>query len=431
MSKYKKIFSGLGLLSISTLIGASVVACAKKPSPKDSSTEAIDQNNNQGNSTTPEQGKPEMPQNPAPGTDHNNQEKPEAPKEGTPAPDAPSTPTPEMPKDTPEQNGNTGQSNDSKNNTQDQNKSKAGKNDSKQENKPAPTPELPEPKVTVDGKVKMLYSLADQIPYPDQNTTTKQDLKAKVDEIKNKQLNDVEKINQLTKLEATFNEYKMKVEKYKEIINNAKFKSNKYGDQQINGLNGRLNKLFSNDPEGKYTESELIWNIYETFRRKAFVKSNNFTPKIYEYSIVENSEKDKHSTMFKALADEKKKDHGINIAQLEQKINNIVNFTIEIAKKAANKNIDKIKYTNNASDMEKPDMLIGKLKGFVSATTNLADIDILIGKIKEIAKKVQEFVTSASNNKDKINKIAAKNIDEVITELGKLKPANSTPSKAN
>ncbi|MCU9935238.1 hypothetical protein [Mycoplasmopsis cynos] len=29
MNKYKKIFSGLGLLSISTLIGAGVVACAK------------------------------------------------------------------------------------------------------------------------------------------------------------------------------------------------------------------------------------------------------------------------------------------------------------------------------------------------------------------------------------------------------------------
>ncbi|WAM10312.1 hypothetical protein ONA24_03560 [Mycoplasmopsis cynos] len=97
MNKYKKIFSGLGLLSISTLIGASVVACAnKKPKASDSSTEAIDQNNNQGNSTTPEQEKPEMPQNPAPGTDHNNQEKPETPKEGTPAPNAPSTPTPEM-----------------------------------------------------------------------------------------------------------------------------------------------------------------------------------------------------------------------------------------------------------------------------------------------------------------------------------------------
>ncbi|MCU9935609.1 hypothetical protein ONA23_02190 [Mycoplasmopsis cynos] len=61
MSKYKKIFSGLGLLSISTLTGASVVACAnKKPKPSDSSTEGIDQNNNQGNSTTPEQGKPEI-----------------------------------------------------------------------------------------------------------------------------------------------------------------------------------------------------------------------------------------------------------------------------------------------------------------------------------------------------------------------------------
>ncbi|UWV86542.1 hypothetical protein NW063_02405 [Mycoplasmopsis cynos] len=74
MNKYKKIFSGLGLLSISTLVGASVVACAnKKPKASDSSTEEIDQNNNQGNSTTPEQGKPETP------------------KEGTPAPEAPKT----------------------------------------------------------------------------------------------------------------------------------------------------------------------------------------------------------------------------------------------------------------------------------------------------------------------------------------------------
>ncbi|MCU9935603.1 hypothetical protein NWP96_00015 [Mycoplasmopsis cynos] len=40
-------------------------------------------------------------------------------------------------------------------------------------------------------------------------------------------------------------------------------------------------------------------------------------------------------------------------------------------------------------------------------------------------------MTSDSNNKDKINKIAAKNIDEVITELGKLKPASSAQSKTN
>ncbi|MCU9933193.1 hypothetical protein NWQ33_04860 [Mycoplasmopsis cynos] len=64
MSKYKKIFSGLGLLSISTLVGASVVACAnKKPKASDSSTEAIDQNNNQGNSTKPDQMIKEIHQN--------------------------------------------------------------------------------------------------------------------------------------------------------------------------------------------------------------------------------------------------------------------------------------------------------------------------------------------------------------------------------
>ncbi|WAM06985.1 hypothetical protein ONA23_02170 [Mycoplasmopsis cynos] len=81
-------------------------------------------------------------------------------------------------------------------------------------------------------------------------------------------------------------------------------------------------------------------------------------------------------------------------------------------------------------------MLIKKLKSFVTATTNLADIDILIDKIKQIVSKVQEVVTSGTKNKDdkikdKINKIAANNVDEVITELGKLKPASSTPSKTN
>ncbi|WAM04757.1 Vmc-like lipoprotein signal peptide domain-containing protein [Mycoplasmopsis cynos] len=66
MNKYKKIFSGLGLLSISTLIGASVVACAnKKPKPSDSSTEGIDQNNNQGNSSKPKDGE-NTPGNPTP-----------------------------------------------------------------------------------------------------------------------------------------------------------------------------------------------------------------------------------------------------------------------------------------------------------------------------------------------------------------------------
>nr|WP_235670894.1 hypothetical protein [Mycoplasmopsis cynos] len=220
MNKYKKIFSGLGLLSISTLIGAGVVACAKKPSPKDSSTEAIDQNNNEGNSTTPEQGKPEMPQNPAPGTDHNNQEKPETPKEGAPAPDAPSTPTPEMPKETPEQNGNTGQSNDSKNNTQDQNKGEAGKNDSKQEDKPAPTPQLPEPKVTVETKSMELLMKIEKLPYPAEKAPAKEKLRKMLESIKvqgDDNVDNDKKIEKLNEFDKQLDQIKLKLD---EVISN-------------------------------------------------------------------------------------------------------------------------------------------------------------------------------------------------------------------
>ncbi|MCU9932529.1 hypothetical protein NWQ33_00915 [Mycoplasmopsis cynos] len=47
-------------------------------------------------------------------------------------------------------------------------------------------------------------------------------------------------------------------------------------------------------------------------------------------------------------------------------------------------------------------MLIEKLKSFVTTTTNLSDIDILIGKIKQIVSKVQEIVKSVQIIKMKI-----------------------------
>ncbi|WP_338583174.1 hypothetical protein [Mycoplasmopsis cynos] len=498
MNKYKKIFSGLGLLSISTLIGAGVVACArtkveKEETPAPGTSESkdlatiknealaeveklqghekyaelkaiidkenatIEELNSAKTSAIEELNKYKEEVQTAIKAIIDNTKKEELKKEietansyndlKTIKDKIESKPSPEnKPKndgkdkpnkkpgeiDNPNQgnNGNSAGKNNNGKTEPEKGKENEGKDTTPKDGKEQMPPKV----MTVDEKVQKLNSLVVEIPFPDPNTPTKQYLKSKVEEIKNKQISDNDKLNELTMLETTFKEYKMKVEKYKGIIDNTKFKSSKYGSPQINGLNGRLSKLFGDDPKGKYTESELIWQIYETFRRSAFVKSKNFTPKIYEYVIVDDSEKNKHSTMFEALADDKKKNHGINIAQLEQKINNIVNFTIDIARKAANKNIDKIKYTNNASDMEKPNMLIEKLKGFVSATTNLADIDILIGKIKEIAKKVQEVVTSATNNKDikdKINKIAAKNIDEVITKLGELKPASSAPSKTN
>ncbi|WAM05443.1 hypothetical protein OM999_03680 [Mycoplasmopsis cynos] len=273
MNKYKKIFSGLGLLSISTLIGASVVACAnKKPKPSDSSTEGIDQNNNQGNSTTPEQGKPEMPQNPAPGTDHNNQEKNED-STGKDNNGKTELEKDKKPEKTPEQG---------QNDKQKENKDESDKSDSnqiKKENEgknttPKDGKEQMPPKVmTVDEKVQELNSLVEKFPYPETEdkaeTETKTFLKSKVELIKNKpNQSEEQKIIELNELETIFKEYEGKINKYKAIINNDKFKSNKYNP---NGLNGRLAKLFGEDPEGKYTESELIWQIYETFRRSAFV----------------------------------------------------------------------------------------------------------------------------------------------------------------
>ncbi|UWV92840.1 hypothetical protein [Mycoplasmopsis cynos] len=102
-----------------------------------------------------------------------------------------------------------------------------------------------------------------------------------------------------------------------------------------------LVKLFNKDLNPQYTEDEFIWNVYETFRRISFDKNSPLTqkrPKVYEYGIVPNSEKEK-SSKFEVLGDNKKMNHGIKIEQLEQKINDIVNFVIEIAKKA-----DKQKY---------------------------------------------------------------------------------------
>ncbi|MCU9932755.1 hypothetical protein NWQ33_02285 [Mycoplasmopsis cynos] len=178
MNKYKKIFSGLGLLSISTLIGASVVACAKKPSPKDSNTEAIDQNNNQGNSTTPEQGKPEIhkiqPQDQIIIIKKNLRLQKKFLRQ--------------MQLKAfylwwiKEQNGNTGQSNDSKGNTQDQNKGETFCwNNSNHENNNEMTP-----KVTVEAKSMELLLSIEKLPYPQKDAPAKETLKNEIKTISKK-----------------------------------------------------------------------------------------------------------------------------------------------------------------------------------------------------------------------------------------------------
>ncbi|WP_322941290.1 hypothetical protein RRG48_05785 [Mycoplasmopsis canis] len=314
MSKYKKIFSGLGLLSISTLVGASVVACAnKKPKPSDSSTEGIDQNNNQGNSTTPKDGE-NTPGNPSPEAPKTNPETSEEPKTETPK-------NPEMSKENPEQNDNTGQGDGSNSNKQEENKGEGGKDDSKQENKPTPTPKpKPEPKVTVEAKSMELLESIEKLPYPKQDAKAKQTLKSKVDEIKNKSEEENKKIEELVLLGKEIEQVNNKLveviknidelpypdvpklkegveipakDKFKEKLNDkADVKSisevlpkdwsekikkynevfNKIGSFiDTNGLKKRFAQTDS-ATTGNFTESLLIWNIYETIRPKYIKK---------------------------------------------------------------------------------------------------------------------------------------------------------------
>ncbi|WP_322960563.1 hypothetical protein [Mycoplasmopsis cynos] len=253
MSKYKKIFSGLGLLSISTLVGASVVACAnKKPKASDSSTEAIEQNNNQGNSTTPEQGKPEQNDNTDQGNGSNSNKQEENKGEGskgdskqenkpTPTPqpkpepnDQGNSTTPEQGK--PEQNDNTGQGNGSNSNKQEENKGEGNKGDSKQENKPTPTPQQ-----KPEAKSMELLTKINQLPYPKQDAKAKELLIEKVNNIKAKKISDEKKFQELVALETTIDNIKVELIKVIKAINDLPYPK-KYTNNKDIKIDNKNNK---------------------------------------------------------------------------------------------------------------------------------------------------------------------------------------------
>ncbi|WP_322962320.1 hypothetical protein RRG39_02170 [Mycoplasmopsis cynos] len=378
MNKYKKIFSGLGLLSISTLVGASVVACAnKKPKSSDSSAEGIDQNNNQGNSTTPKDGE-NTPGNPTPEAPKTNPETSEEPKTETPK-------NPEMSKENPEQNDNTGQGNGSNSNKQEENKGEGGKDDSKQENKPTPTPQpKPEPKVTVETKSMELLESIEKLPYPKQDAKAKQTLKSKVDEIKNKSEEENKKIEELALLGKEIEQVNNKLveviknidelpypddpklkegaeipakDKFKEKLNTLttvdeismvvpngwKEKIQEYNNvfAELNGFLNNIDKLKArfrqtdNEPNGKYTEAELIWQIYETVRRGPFEK------KINELKKLPMDKKTQYKNGVQKLMDNQKTNHQKDVKWL---LENIKKLKLE-AKKAQDED-NKIKIQN-------------------------------------------------------------------------------------
>ncbi|TQC54552.1 hypothetical protein [Mycoplasmopsis cynos] len=389
MSKYKKIFSGLGLLSISTLVGASVVACAnKKPKASDSSTEAIDQNNNQGNSTTPEQ------------------EKPETPKEGTPAPEAPKTnpetseePKTETPKNpemsTPgaegQDQGKNGKSDSSKkdgqsNSPESEIKKEPEKSEENEGKNVSPeTPQTPPKTMTVDEKVELLNKFIDDIEYPNKNAPAKKLLKDKVTSIKNENStkND-DKLKKLDKLKNTLEQIKTKLanvikeiddlpypdkpslkkgdevnakDKFKEKLNTLttvdeismvvpngwKEKIQEYNNvfAELNGFLNNIDKLKArfrqtdNEPNGKYTEAELIWQIYETVRRGPFEK------KINELKKLPMDKKTQYKNGVQKLMDNQKTNHQKDVKWL---LENIKKLKLE-AKKAQDED-NKIKIQN-------------------------------------------------------------------------------------
>ncbi|UWV92841.1 hypothetical protein [Mycoplasmopsis cynos] len=141
-------------------------------------------------------------------------------------------------------NGNSmGKNNNGKTEPEKDEKNEGGNQNNTGENSHTPAPKV----MTVDEKVTELYSLVDQFPYPTTETkvedSTKTSLKNEVKAIKDKTVDDNTKLQELNILEAKFKEYKTKIEKYKEIINNPKFKSNKYDDSKIKALYGEFSKI--------------------------------------------------------------------------------------------------------------------------------------------------------------------------------------------
>ncbi|WP_322961918.1 hypothetical protein RRG51_03775 [Mycoplasmopsis cynos] len=411
MSKYKKIFSGLGLLSISTLIGASVVACAnKKPKASDSSAEAIDQNNNQGNSTTP--------------------------KDGENTPGNPTPETPKTPEKTPQQgegssNENSGNTNETdkkdkpdegmKKEPEKDKKNEGGKQNNNGEN--GENSKEMTPKVTVEAKSMELTKFVDEeFKYPaniQSSNETKTYLKSKVTEIKDQNVADEKKLKQLDELKKTFIEYSSKIEKYSKILEIGFKLDANFPDDKKNGLNNRLSKLFSNDPEKKYTEEELIWQIYETIRPKGF------EAKVNKYGIIPQEKRKEFikNSGIDAIQADKKTTHGLNVDQLQEKINKMTETIILVAKKAADLNADKIVYKDGMG--EKPAELIKKIKSFTKKATTITEVDDIIAKIKDVVTKVKDIIKNANGKeaefKKKIDGLEADSLDKIKTQLDKIK----------
>ncbi|UWV81666.1 hypothetical protein [Mycoplasmopsis cynos] len=343
MNKYKKIFSGLGLLSISTLVGASVVACAnKKPKASDSSAEGIDQNNNQGNSITPEQEKPES-------NDQGNSSKPkdEENTPGNPAPEAPKTP------ENTRTRWHSSSSENSGNTNENDKKDKPSEGMKKEPEKPGKDQTPP---VTLEQKLQQINNKIELLTYPSKTAKAKVTLKTKalsfktieelnkfdeqLDQIKSKLDEVISNIDKLeypnvnlnpNKEKSFKNKFKEKlndkadVKSISEVLQKIEVKKSKNMAKVFAALNGfleknnieNLNKRFAQtDDVDKFTEVELIWQIYETTRQKAF------EPKIDALKNIDKNKKDEYKKKVENIKD-KKLNHQKDVDWLLKNIENL------------------------------------------------------------------------------------------------------------
>ncbi|UWV86536.1 hypothetical protein NW063_02375 [Mycoplasmopsis cynos] len=228
--------------------------------------------------------------------------------------------------------------------------------------------------------MELLESI-EKLPYPQKDAKAKQTLKSKVNEIKNKNEEENKKIEELGDLNQKLiqikeallkiskkikdlpypksretdqqlakdylesklntlisvedinkvipNDLENKIKKYNQILMKGFSLIENFPEKNKNGLNERLARLYGDDHEPKLTEGELIWQIYETIRQKAYVI------KIKE--IVKEVEKQKefleNEDDVKEIPESMKMNPGINIDQLEKRVNKMSEL-IEKAKKA-------------------------------------------------------------------------------------------------
>ncbi|MCU9933191.1 hypothetical protein NWQ33_04850 [Mycoplasmopsis cynos] len=116
-----------------------------------------------------------------------------------------------------------------------------------------------------------------------------------------------------------------------------------------------------------------------------------------------------------------KKNPNLTLEQLEAEVNKIIDFVINIAKKAAELNITKINELIK-TESKKPTKLISKLDQLAKVTT-LAAIDDAISAMH----KTYDVLNTAKNNKkldefsEKIDNIQATDANSIKSELDKIK----------